>query len=163
EQAIVRLVIATTLFFYLLPEAFDLAGGKFNPGHPFFVGMVVQVLFSAAVLACIIAWPGVSPTRRLISAANDIGSLTYFMSLAGAYAMPLYLIYIWVTLANGFRFGANYLLFCLALSVIGMVVVLFNNDYLQANHGVWVGLVIGMVALAIYVRSLVTRMFDALA
>jgi two-component system, sensor histidine kinase RpfC len=163
EQAIVRLVIAIVVFFYLLPEAFTAAGGRFNAGHPFFVGMVVEVLFSAGVLACILMWPGVSPVRRFVGAIGDAAAVTYFMALLDSHGLPMFLIYVWVTLANGFRFGARYLLFCLGASIVGFSVVLFASEYWRANLDIWVGLLVGMVALAMYVRSLVTRMFDAVA
>ncbi len=163
EQAIVRVVLAIVFFFYLLPEAYDAAGGVFNPRDPYFVAMVAVVSFSVAILASILVSPGASPSRRMIGAAGDIGAVTYFMALSGPQGLPLFLIYIWVTLANGFRYGANYLLFCLGASVAGFSAVLATDEFWQAHTGVWAGMLVGMAALAMYVRSLVKRMFDALA
>jgi two-component system sensor histidine kinase RpfC len=163
EQALVRVVLAVVFFFYLLPGAFDATGGVFNPWDPYFVAMVAVVAFSVAVLAGIVARPGASPARRVLAATGDISAVTYFMALSGPQGLPLFLIYIWVTLANGFRFGAGYLLYCLGASVAGFSVVLATNEFWQSYTGVWAGMLVGMAALAMYVRSLVKRMFDALA
>ncbi|MGQ0653188.1 MAG: ATP-binding protein [Betaproteobacteria bacterium] len=163
EQAIVRVLLAAVFFFYLLPEAYDAAGGVFNPWHPYFAAMVAELAFSFAVLAHILWRPGASPLRRLIGASGDVGATTYFMALSGVNGLPLFVLYIWVTLANGFRFGANYLLYCLGASIAGFSVVLMTSDFWHDHLGVWAGLLVGMTALAMYVRSLVKRMFDAIA
>ena len=39
------------------------------------------------------------------------------MAICGEWAAPLFLIYIWVTLGSGFRFGPKYLLTELIMSV----------------------------------------------
>src|SRR5260221_3050403 len=163
EQAIVRVVLAVVFFFYLLPGAYDAAGGVFNPWDPYFVAMVAEVAFSVAILAGIVARPGISPARRVIGATGDISAVTYFMVLSGPQGLPLFLIYIWVTLANGFRFGAGYLLSGPGATVAGFSVVVATNDFWQSYTGVWAGMLVGLAALAMYVRSLVPRMYDALA
>ena len=35
-------------------------------------------------------------------------------------ALPLFLVYVWVTLANGFRFGPRYLLISLGASLVAV-------------------------------------------
>ena len=85
------------------------------------------------------------------------------MVYVGERAAPLFLVYVWITLANGFRFGQRYLLICLALSAVGFGTVLAKSEYWQANETVGYGLMVGFVALSLYVRSLVKKLFDALA
>src|SRR5213075_861538 len=65
---------------------------------------------------------------------------------------------IWVTLANGFRFGPSYLHFSLAASLIGFSTVLATSEFWARHFAVGVELL-----LSLYVRTLVTRMFDAVA
>ena len=51
----------------------------------------------------------------------------------GERGAPLFLIYIWITLANGFRFGQRYLMLALALSAsVGFGVVLLVRRVLVA-------------------------------
>ena len=163
EQAIVRLLVGTVLFFYLLPRAIIHLGGAVDPDPSYFAVMVVYLVCAALIFADILVSPGVSVSRRLLAAVLDIGTVTFFMSQSGSHGVPMLLIYVWVPLANGFRFGAKYLLFCLAVSVLGFGLVLIVNDFWQEYRLEGIGLMIGMVALAVYVRSLVTKLFDALA
>jgi two-component system sensor histidine kinase RpfC len=162
EQALMRLLVGSVLFFYLLPEAWVLAGGP-SLDHAYFAVMFAFLASAAAIFASIVVSREISPARRLTGIVLDVATLTFFMSQSGSYAVPLLLVYVWVTLANGFRFGAKYLLFSLAASVVGFGVVLTTNDFWAEHQSVGLGLMIGMIALAIYVRSLVTKLFDAIA
>jgi two-component system sensor histidine kinase RpfC len=162
EQALMRLTVGSVLFLYLLPEAWVLAGG-FSLDHAYFAVMLGFLAAAAAIFASILLSDRVSPARRLFGIVLDVATLTFFMSQSGSHAVPLLLVYIWVTLANGFRFGPGYLLFSLIASAAGFSVVLATNDFWADHLGVGLGLMIGMIALAVYVRSLVTKLFDAIA
>jgi two-component system sensor histidine kinase RpfC len=163
EQAIVRLVIGLILFFYLLPGALTEVGTDPGNNRLYLAVMVGYLAFATVVFAGIILQPGESAIRRLVSATMDVGAVTFFMAQFGVHALPMFLIYVWVTLANGFRFGPRYLLFCLALSVAGFGVVLLVDDFWSKNQTAAIGMAVGFIALSFYVRSLVKRMFDALA
>jgi two-component system sensor histidine kinase RpfC len=162
EQAIVRVILGAVVFFYLLPEAVHVAGGQFDLSHSYLAAMFGYLIFAVGVVASILIRPGVSRVRRLVAAAGDITTVTYFMAVSGPHGLPMFLFYVWITLANGFRFGARYLLFCLGFSVLGFGIVLASNDFWQTYFGVGLGLTAGMIALAMYVLSLVKRMNDAL-
>jgi two-component system sensor histidine kinase RpfC len=49
------------------------------------------------------------------------------------------------------------------MSVIGFGLVLYVNEFWQAHRGLGVGLLLGMLAVDMYVLTLVRRMFDAIA
>lgn len=163
EQAIVRLCTGAVLFLYLLPGALSDASGTLSIKHVYLAVMVGYVAYAVVNLAGILLSPGASPARRLVSAAVDLGAVTFFMAQSGVYGVPMFLFYVWITLANGFRFGQRYLLFALALSVIGFGVVLWVDDFWSQHRTEGIGLVVAFIALSVYVLSLVTRMFDALA
>jgi two-component system sensor histidine kinase RpfC len=75
----------------------------------------------------------------------------------------MFLLYLWVTLGSGFRFGPAYLLSELAMSVLGFGIVLYAGGFWRAHLAVGIGLLIGMFAVSLYVLTLVRRMFDAVA
>src|SRR5260221_9631260 len=66
-------------------------------------------------------------------------------------------------MANVFRSCAAYLLVTLAFCVAGFTAVLFSSEFWIEHRTLGIGLLIGLIALSLYVRRLVTQLFDALA
>jgi two-component system sensor histidine kinase RpfC len=163
EQAIVRVALYVVLFFYLLPGALRETG--FAPGTDrlYLAVLIAFLAFSVVLFAGVVIQPGVSVTRRLVSATIDVSAVTFFMAQSGEHGVPMFLFYIWITLANGFRFGQRYLLFAMALSVCGLGVVLMVDEFWAKHRTEGLVMAIAFIALSVYVRSLVKRMFDAVA
>jgi two-component system sensor histidine kinase RpfC len=155
EQAIMRLVVGALVALYLLPGAIaqDLESTIFV--------MLGYLAVAILIFGHIIVAPGESPARRVLGALADVATLTWVMAFLGERAAPLFLVYIWFTLANGFRFGARYLLLSLAISVAGILILLWTGEFWQDNFRLGGGLLVGFIALSLYVRSLVTKLFDA--
>jgi two-component system sensor histidine kinase RpfC len=156
EQAIVRMIVGALIVLYSIP-------GAAVSHEPTIWVMLGYLGVSVLIFLHVLAVRAVSPLRRVLGALADIATLTWVMSFLGERAAALFLVYVWVTLANGFRFGARYLLISLALSVAGFVIVMATSEFWAAHWSVGVGLLIGFIALSLYVRSLVTKLFDALA
>jgi two-component system, sensor histidine kinase RpfC len=161
EQAAVRLVVGLLLGIYLLPEWTGFTGA--NPQQIGVMAFAAYIALSLLILWSTLRSTAVSPVRRVLGTAIDVAMLSWTMWYFGARGLPLILVYVWVTLANGFRFGPRYLLFSLGLSVLGFGAVLATDPFWHGHLGEGVGLVLGLIALSFYVLSLVTRMFDALA
>ncbi len=162
EQALVRLAVGIVLFFYLLPRAFIDPGADQGAEWTFLPAMFAYLITAAAIFVHILAYPGVSPARRVLGATVDIAAVTFFMIVADDHAAPMFMVYVWITLANGFRFGVPYLVKSLALSVAGFCLVLMFSRFWGSHLEIGIGLLVGMVALALYVLTLVKRMFSAL-
>ena len=122
EQAIVRVVVVGLLCLYLTPGA--IAGGDFATIRV----MLAYLAISVVLLGVMLMSQAVSPSRRVVAAIADIGVVTWCMAFLGEHAAPLVLMYVWITLANGFRFGQRYLLVALALSVAGFLTVLWQHN-----------------------------------
>ncbi len=161
EQAIVRLAVALLLGLYLLPEWAGVTGA--NPQKIGVIVFAAYIAFSLLVLVLILRSNAISPLRRGLAMAVDVAMLSWTMWYFGERGLPLILIYVWVTLANGFRFGSHYLVFSLALSVVGFGAVLATVPFWHKHMVEGLGLMLGLIGLSYYVRSLVTRMFDAVA
>jgi two-component system sensor histidine kinase RpfC len=155
EQAIVRLVVGGLILLYLLP------GASLYDTHVLIMAAYLAV--AVAIFVRIVQAPEASRARRVMAVIADIVTLSAIMIAVGERTAPLFLVYIWVTLANGFRFGQQYLVVSLVLSVAGFATVLWASPFWHAYLGVGYGLLIGFVALSLYVRSLVTKLFDAIA
>ncbi|HYI86799.1 MAG TPA: ATP-binding protein [Burkholderiales bacterium] len=157
EQGILRLVISSLVFLYLLPDAL-----LQQDTLPLYV-MGIHLLLALIIFFRIAYSTNVSPGRRVFAQFADVAAISWYMAVFGEPAGWLLLLYIWVTLGSGFRFGARYLLSELGMSVVGFGVVLYVNDFWRAHTALGIGLLIGMSAVSLYVLSLVRRMFDAIA
>jgi two-component system, sensor histidine kinase RpfC len=157
EQAIVRVIVGVFIVLYFLPDI----------SRPGWMSVLyvesAYVAIGALIFLLILRSPGASPARRVLALLTDLSTLTWYMAFLGERAAPLFLVYVWVTLANGFRFGQRYLLISLGLSVAGFSLVLWLSDFWHPHleFGSW--LLFGFIVLCLYVRSLVTKLFDALA
>jgi two-component system sensor histidine kinase RpfC len=157
EQGVLRLIITALGSLYLLPDAL-----AHRDAMPLYAMSVCFVL--ALIIFLRIAYSSkVSPARRVFAQFADVAAISWYMGFFGESAAPLFLLYIWVTLGSGFRFGPKYLVSELAMSVVGFGVVIYLNDFWRAHVTLGIGLLIGMIAVSIYVLSLVRRMFDAVA
>jgi two-component system, sensor histidine kinase RpfC len=157
EQGILRLVICVLWLIYLLPRAL---------AHHDPFGLYVMsafVVLAAVILLWIALSTEISPPRRVFAQFIDVLAISTGMLVFGEPAAPLFLVYLWVTLGSGFRFGPAYLLSELAMSVVGFGIVIYAGPFWSAHTSLGIGLLIGMLAVSLYVLTLVRRMFDAVA
>ena len=157
EQGILRLIITALGALYLLPDAL-----AHRDALPLYV-MSTHFALALLIFARIVSTRHISPTRRIFAQFSDVAAISWYMAFFGESAGPLFLLYIWVTVGSGFRFGPRYLISELAMSVLGFGLVLYLNEFWRAHLALGVGLMIGMFAVSLYVLSLVRRMFEAVA
>jgi two-component system sensor histidine kinase RpfC len=161
EQALVRLAVGGVFFAYLLPAALtDNATGSLQ--LPMFTAMVGFMAAATVLFASILIWPGASPARRVAGAVLDSATASYFMVLIDGDGLPLFVVYLWITFGNGFRYGKAYLLNTLALCVLGFAAVLYFSPFWHEHVGAGLGLMVAMVAVSLYVLTLVKRLNEAL-
>ena len=162
EQAILRVLMGIALGAYLLYSVNDhLTIWIFTSGF-YLIAILAFMLASFVIIACILAWPQPSPTRRLIANAVDVVTLSFMMVFGEEITAPLFFIYLWVTFGCGFRFGATYLLVSLALSSVGFLLVLGISDYWAQHRALGIGLLIGMILVSLYVLVLIKRLHEAI-
>ena len=75
----------------------------------------------------------------------------------GAPLLLLYLIYIWIILGNGLRFGRPHLDTATALSVLSLLVVAITSPHWSLNAGLTLILVGGMLMVHVFFRQLLLR------
>jgi len=106
-------------------------------------------------------WPSPSRVRRVAAAFMDIGVFSYGLHLAGASASPLFAIYLWVILGNGFRFGLPWLYLTTGASVLGFGVVVLCTPYWLDNLPLGVGLLVGLLVIPLYAGRLIRTLSEA--
>lgn len=162
EQALVRLGVATAVLGYLV--IYSLWNyGRLEP----LTGPILTVLgflaLASVLLIHIIAYPGVLIARRLISNTADVGTISLGMLFFGEQTSPIYILYLWVTVGNGLRFGQPYLYISMVLSVLGFGCVILWNPYWQEIQTVAWGLMVGLIVLPVYFSTLLAKVTRARA
>ena len=163
EQAMLRVVIGCTVFVYLYSVgAFHGENGEITKLFEliFLSGFVV---FSISLLAVVAIHPVKSVSRRLLGMVVDLGATTYGMLATGPFGAPLYVVFLWVTFGNGFRYGVRYLYVATMFSTLGFGLVLYTSPYWDSLKVLGVGLLVGIIVLPVYVSALINRLNEATA
>ena len=123
--------------------------------------LAVDFLLASSILAWIVARPGVSHPRRMLGMVLDYGLMGTGMYLLGALLAPMYVIIMWVTVGNGLRFGPRYLYLAVAAATTTFGLVLYGTPYWQQNIWLGGGLLVGLVAIPLYLSSLLRALVEA--
>jgi len=152
QQATVRILFAVFLsvFAYTIYMS-----GKFDDISDYFIYCFsTYLLASIAILVSIIFFPSFRGVSRKIGIATDLSFITFSMLFGGAVAAFIYGGYLWVTIANGLRFGVRYLRVAHKASMACFSVVLLLSPYWQENIVLGLGLWMWLLLLPIYVSKL---------
>ncbi|MCR4300412.1 MAG: ATP-binding protein, partial [Sulfuricaulis sp.] len=123
---------------------------------------VFLVSFSIGILTGILIHPQSSVPRRILGMTVDLGATTYAMYFLGVIATPFFSLYLWISFASGFRYGPRYLYLASALGVSGFMCVLVASEYWAEHRTLGIGLLIALIALPMYVASLLRQLHAAL-
>lgn len=163
EQALVRVVIVTLLLTYF--TALDLADTALTPLEE--AGLlwtaIVYLTLSCLYVGLIVLFPGTSGPRRLIAMVTDFGAMFSVLSLGHEYTAPLYPIYLWVTLGNGFRYGLPYLGISMAVSSLSFAAVLITTPWWDDRIPLGIGLLVALIAIPGYAGTLIKKLTVAKA
>ncbi len=161
EQILVRLGIALVLCGYVTVS--QLLAGYTSEAMQ--VSLLVLGAFEAASLGLLL-WlvlqpMGVSVPRRIAAAFLDAITLSAALHLGDDVTAPLYGIYLWVTLGNGFRYGTNYLLVSAVISALGFGAVIATTPLWYQHPALAAGLWITLVVVPAYVFKLIRNLHAA--
>ena len=162
EQAVVRILIGLLLMYY-----FEYVNDTIKVSTPQLsidLRLVVAFFLCASLSICIsiLLKPGEVPIRRAFAILMDTGALTLLLTVGGVHAAPLYFLYLWIIIGNGFRFGQKYLLISLLFAQIGFGIVVSVEPYWAAEKNLSIGLWLGTLLISVYCNLLVGRLFTAL-
>jgi two-component system sensor histidine kinase RpfC len=157
EQALIRVLLTAAILIYT--SLIFQRDGVLEPGEVIVLWMCgLYHLFSLVLFLFILQFPGPAPFRRCLGAVGDLGLTSYAISLLGEAGVPLYIVLLWVTFGNGFRYGRKYLLFSTVIATAGFGMAIFWNPYWSDKHITGIGLQIGIVMLSLYIASLLKKL-----
>jgi len=91
----------------------------------------------------------------------DYGLMGLAMIRMGEPLAWVYVILMWVTVGNGLRFGNRYLYLAVAGAVTSFGATLLFSDYWHVNRSLGVGLLVGLVAVPLYLSGLLRALTRA--
>lgn len=120
----------------------------------------------ALMIACaLIINPKPSPIRRVMGLSLDLISLSIVMFLAGEDSVYLFVLYLWVILGNGFRYGTKYLYASLLVALSGFSIAITWGDYWQINQHqpIALSLLFLLLLIPLYAAFLINKLHAAIA
>jgi len=114
-----------------------------------------------AFLIHVTLYPRRSIPRRLLAMQADLWILTYVMSTGGEPMAVWYLIYLWVTFGNGFRYGNRFLFVSALVSLAGFSVVFYASSFWSRHPFIAAGLLVALIILPAYVATLIRKLTEA--
>lgn len=153
QQAFVRLSIAALMMLYLAGSAFSHEPSN----HLAFALMLVslEAIVGFGILAHIVMSPAINRARRVVGMVADYSTTGVLMYLLQGVGAPLYIVILWVTIGNGLRYGRSFLHAAIVAAFTTMTLVVLNTEFWQASPALAWGLVLGTVAIPVYLSSLI--------
>jgi len=160
QQALVRLVMLVIVLIYVVlvatvrPEVARASQLSLR-----FLGLAFTV--SLFIIGWITARPAASHPRRLLGMCVDYSLMGVGMYLLGQLLAPMYVIILWVTIGNGLRYGPRYLNLAIGFACVTFLTVILSTPYWQANPWIGWGLLVGLIAVPLYLSSLLKALVRA--
>ncbi|PVE25154.1 hypothetical protein DC522_06325 [Microvirga sp. KLBC 81] len=136
-----------------------------NPSVPreALISATIFAIISIGIVVHILLRPHQSTVRRIIAIVSDLATASFQLHYVGETSSVLFLLYLWITFGNGFRFGVRFLYVAMAVSVTCFIVVIFttpkwhNDLYLSAS------LLLSLIVLPLYASTLIRKLSNAKA
>ncbi|WP_455200709.1 ATP-binding protein [Kaarinaea lacus] len=152
QQATIRVLFAVVFFPFFTSIYFT---GWFGGVSVYIVyGVSAFSAGAFAILASIVFYPASKVLMRKIGMFLDLFFITYCLVLGGSVGALGYGGYLWVTIANGLRYGVRYLKFSHLASVACFSSVLLFSDYWHENIVLGIGLLLWLFLIPVYVAKL---------
>ncbi|MET0049539.1 MAG: ATP-binding protein [Candidatus Thiodiazotropha sp.] len=155
EQAVVRFGLTIVLSLYSGYMYFFVLDDRIM-GILF--GVALGYMAFAVSVMLIIAWKPIGyPGRRVYTMVCDVAVIAFSMWVGDERTSMLYVIFLWLSLGNGLRFGISLLYLASTLSTLGFAIVIVTNDFWLNQPILSVGLLVGLLGTTLYVAMLLRR------
>jgi two-component system sensor histidine kinase RpfC len=159
QQSFIRVAIGLIFLVYF---SSDLAALSLDTRTSVLIISALFTCVAAALSLLVLSSTNISPLRRIGAMLLDYSTCSYLLVLSGEAGSPLLVVYLWVTLGNGFRYGAAYLYAAAAMAVTGFALVLTQSAYWSQHLSIGVGFLLSMIAVPLYSASLLRQMHTAI-
>jgi two-component system sensor histidine kinase RpfC len=129
--------------------------------HAALAGVVVYVVLSVAIVGHILIHPGVSHGRRLLALVLDCACLSWELHLGSEAVSIFVLLYLWIILGNGFRFGIVWLALAVPVASLSFAVMAMTTPFWARQPHLSDGLLVGFIILPAYAGTLIQKLSAA--
>ncbi|MGH8734369.1 MAG: sensor histidine kinase, partial [Burkholderiales bacterium] len=160
EQAKLRIaILAAVLVYFAVAFLWD----RVLEDRELLVLLLVLGVMIAAIahFGWIVARPGVSHRRRRAAVVIDMGGITLGMAPSGETGAVLFVLFPWVVIGNGFRFGRWDLHYAQALALAGFAIVLYASGFWREQPMLGAALMLLLILIPIYGSLLLARLSAA--
>jgi two-component system, sensor histidine kinase RpfC len=158
QQVAIRLVIGAVFLAYFSSDLAHVSGTAAEHIHVALIGFILTTL---AMLVVVGTSKSVSPARRIFGMVLDYSTASYLLIQSGEAGSPLLVVYLWVTLGNGFRYGVIYLLLASVISIAGFSWVMLTSPYWKSHWDIGTAFLLSMIAVPGYTASLLKQLHGA--
>ncbi len=160
EQAFMRLILV------VLAVAYGVTIVSMGVFEEHALDKVVTLGYFYIAVSClsvlqVYLWPAGSRWRHSLYMFFDVLVTSIVMHNFGKYGIPFFVLYLWLTVGNGFRYGYRELIFCAGLSLAGFATVCLTtqfwiDEYLMSITGVML-----LSVIPVYFAVMLKRLQDA--
>lgn len=128
--------------------------------------LVTMGYYTGALMIAIAIFlnPRPSPPRRIAGILLDLTSLSILMFHSGDESVFLFVLYLWVILGNGFRYGTRYLYISLAVGLVGFSTAVSTGAYWHdiQHKPIGFSLILLLVLIPLYSAFLINKLHAAI-
>lgn len=159
QQVLIRVFIAVLVTVYLLWIHYAAPPNEFGIEASLLVAAFTW-LYTLGIFTWLLWNPVTCHPRRITAVFCDYTVCCALLTLEGETAALMYAVILWVTVGNGLRYGARYLLLAATLGAIAILIPGLVNPFWSSYPFLVAGLAITLVAVPAYVYTL-KRQLDA--
>jgi two-component system sensor histidine kinase RpfC len=136
-----------------------------NPSIPreALISAAIFAVISIGIVVHILLKPHQSTIRRIVAIVSDLATASFQLHYVGETSSVLFLLYLWVTFGNGFRFGVRFLYIAVAVSVACFIVVIYTTPRWREDIYLSASLLLSLVVLPLYASTLIRKLSNAKA
>lgn len=158
-QAVLRLGVCLLALAYVAQEHLPV---ELGPNTPHWVIFLAGFCLFTTIILVVVHRDTQSPLyRRLLTNIVDVAAISYLMANMQEPGVPLFVLYLWITMGNGFRYGMTPMVISTALSITGFTVVVVLSDWWHGHVMLAVSIITALAVLPAYTAHLIRRLQKA--
>ena len=158
-QATLRLALSITVLVYLLFRHFPANLDQSVVRWLVFLGAFS--LFSVFIFVATLRDKRSPVYRRILTNLVDVTAISYLIAHLQETGVPLFVLYLWITLGNGFRFGLPSMAVSAVLSIAGFLIVVALSPWWGGRTLLALGIIAALAVLPIYTTDLIRQLQKA--